>query len=141
MTAFMTALASKQWPRRPVASYALRLRGIRVEGCVGVSDLERSKPQELVVAVDLELDGSYYPATDDLDRAANYAEVVRVATESADAVADRLLETYALRVADGLALRWPAAQSVRVAVTKAAVPVTPHTDEATVEVTLRGPWS
>src|SRR5690606_38108374 len=85
---FMTALASKQWLRRPVTSYALRLRGIRVQGHMGVSDVERSKPQELVVAVDLELDGSRYPATDDLDRAANYAEVVRVATESADAVAD-----------------------------------------------------
>lgn len=137
----MTALASKQWLRRPVTSYALRLRGIRVQGHMGVSDVERSKPQELVVAVDLELDGSRYPATDDLDRAANYAEVVRVATESADAVADRLLETYALRVADGLALQWPDAQRVRVAVTKATVPVTPRTDEATVEVTLHGPWS
>lgn len=137
----MTAPAPKQLARWQVTGYALRLRGIRVHGCVGVSDSERAEPQELVVAVDVELGGTSYPRADELDRALDYAEVVRAASETATALAARLLETYALRVAERLVQRWPAAHRVRVRVTKAAVPVTPHTDEATVEVTLDRPWS
>lgn len=121
---------------RPVVAYALRLRGIRVLSHMGVSDAERAQAQELVVAVDVELSGEHYPATDELDMAANYAEIVRVADEAARERPDRLLETYALRVARCLAARWSAAERVRVGVTKAVVPVAPATDEATVEVTL-----
>ncbi len=121
---------------RLVAGYALRLRGIRVHSHMGVSDSERAKPQELVVAVDVELAGEVYPATDELERAVDYAEIVRFADESARERADRLLETFALRVARRVVDHWPAAERVRVAVTKAAVPVKPATDEASVEVTL-----
>lgn len=116
--------------------YALRLRGIRVLSHMGVSDVERERPQELVVAVDLELNAELYPSLDELDRAADYAEIAQAADESARERPYRLLETYALRVAHRLAARWPTAQRVRVAVTKATVPVVPATDEATVEVTL-----
>jgi dihydroneopterin aldolase len=133
----MIARATRSLPiATPVVGYALRLRGIRVHSHMGVSDAERERPQELVVAVDLQLNGELYPATDEIDRAANYAEIVRVADESARERPDRLLETYALRVARRLTALWPAAEAVRVAVTKAAVPVVPKTDEATVEVTL-----
>jgi 7,8-dihydroneopterin aldolase/epimerase/oxygenase len=119
-----------------VTSYALRLRGVRVQSHVGVSDAERAQPQELVVAVDLELPGELYPRADELERAADYAEVVRAADESARERAYLLLETFALRVARRLAERWPRAERVRVAVTKASVPVSPPTDEARVEVVL-----
>ena len=133
----MIARATRPLPVvRPVLGYALRLRGIRVHSHMGVSDAERATPQELVVAVDLELSGELYPSTDEIDRAVDYAEIVRVADEGAREQPDRLLETYVLRVARRLAVRWPAAERVRVAVTKAAVPVVPSTDEATVEVTL-----
>jgi len=119
-----------------VERYALRLRGLRVQGHVGVTESEREKRQALVVAVDVELGGEHYPSEDELDRAADYAEIVRIAHESARERAMRLLETFALRVARRVGDRWPAAQRVRVAVTKAVVPTTPATDEATVEVTL-----
>ena len=121
---------------REVERYALRLRGIRVQGHVGVSESERERLQALVVAVDVELGGELYPSKDELDRAADYAEIVRIADESARERAVRLLETFALRVARRVGDRWPAAQRVRVAVTKAVVPVAPATDEASVEVTL-----
>jgi dihydroneopterin aldolase len=123
---------------RPVVGYALRLRGIRVHSHMGVSDAERARPQELVVAVDLELNGELYPSADELDRATDYAEIVRAADESAREKPYRLLETFALHVAQRLVARWPAAERVRVSVTKAIVPVSPATDEATVEVTLGG---
>ncbi len=118
--------------------YALRLRGIRVHSHMGVSDAERARAQELLVAVDLELNGDAYPTTDDIERAVDYAEIVRSVDESAQERPDRLLETFALRVARRLVERWPAALRVRVAATKAIVPIEPKTDEATVEVTLCG---
>lgn len=124
---------SNRWQ---VQGYALRVRGIRVQSHMGVSDAERAHPQELVVAVELELPGASYPYVDELTRAADYAEVVRIADEAARERPDRLLETYALRVARRVADRFPAAEKVRVAVTKANVPVEPRPDEATVEVTL-----
>lgn len=121
---------------RQVVAYALRLRGIRVHGHFGVSDSERAQAQELIVAVDVELAGELYPSRDELDKAVDYAEIARAADESARGQADRLLETFALRVARRLVAHWPAAERVRVAVTKAAVPMVPATDEATVEVIL-----
>jgi dihydroneopterin aldolase len=119
-----------------ILGYALRLRGIRVQSHMGVSDAEREHPQELLVAVDLELGGELYPSTDELARAADYAEIVRAADESARQRADRLLETFALRLARRLIEGFPAAERVRVAVTKASVPVAPTTAEANVEITL-----
>lgn len=121
---------------REIVGYALRLRGIRVQSCMGVSDAERAQPQGLVVAVDLELSGARYPEQDELERAADYAEIVRIVDELARERPYRLLETFALRVARRLVRQWPSAERVRVAATKAVVPVVPATDEATVEVTL-----
>lgn len=123
-------------PISEIVSYALRLRGIRVHSCMGVSDAERAQPQELVVAIDLELNGARYPGADELEKAADYAEIVRAADETAKEQAFKLLETFALRVARRLVRQWPSAERVRVAVTKAVVPVVPVTDEANVEVTL-----
>jgi dihydroneopterin aldolase len=119
-----------------VVGYALRLRGLRVQSHMGVSDAERASTQELVVAVDVELPARMYPTADDLEQAANYAEIVRIADETARERCYRLLETFAFRTARRLGDRFPMAERVRVAITKAIVPVSPHTDEATVEVTL-----
>jgi 7,8-dihydroneopterin aldolase/epimerase/oxygenase len=141
MTANLPSRVSKATPAvpaRPVVGYALRLRGIRVQSHMGVSDAERATAQELVVAIDVELSGELYPATDELDRAANYAEIVLAADESARERPYRLLETFALRVARRLVSRWPSAERVCVSVTKAVVPVAPQTDAATVEVVLGG---
>ena len=119
-----------------VVGYALRVRGARVQSHMGVSEDERSVAQELVVAADVELPGEAFPMTDELARAANYATIVSVAEETARERAFQLLETFAFRVASRLGDHFPLAERVRVAVTKAIVPVVPHTDEATVEVTL-----
>jgi dihydroneopterin aldolase len=119
-----------------VVGYALRIRGTRVQSHMGVSDSERAVAQELVVAVDVELPGEAYPMADELGRAADYAAVVALADGTARERAYRLLETFAFRVATRLGDHFPLAERVRVAVTKANVPVTPRTDEATAEVTL-----
>src|SRR4051812_29903749 len=80
----MMTQATKQLnATRPVTRYALRLRGIRVHAHMGVGDSERAQLQKLVVAVDVELGGQLYPATDELDLAADYAQIVRAVDESA----------------------------------------------------------
>ncbi len=117
-----------------VVSYALRLRGIRVRSHMGVSDSERATPQELIVAIDLELPGGLCPVTDELARAVDYAEIVRIADHSARERPHQLLETFARVVAGRLNARWPGAERLRIAVTKATVPVLPRPDEATVEL-------
>lgn len=132
----MTLRATRSVPAAPIVGYALRLRGIRVPSHMGVGDAERASPQELVVAVDLELSGELYPSADELEKATDYAEIVRAVDEAARQQPYRLLETFALQVARRLLARWPAAERVRVSVTKAVVPVLPTTEEATVEVTL-----
>lgn len=119
-----------------VLGYALRLRGIRVQSRMGVSDVERAAAQELVVNVDIELGPELYPTTDELERAANYAEIVQIAAACAGRSAYRLLETFALQVANGLRERWPNVDRLQVSVTKARVPVAPTTDSACVEITL-----
>lgn len=117
-------------------AYALRVRGLRLRGNVGVSDEERATPQELVVAVEVELPGELYPKTDELSEAADYAAAVRIAESVARERPYRLLETMALEIARRVGDCWPMASRARVAVTKARVPVVPTPDEATVEVTL-----
>jgi dihydroneopterin aldolase len=103
---------------------------------MGVSEAERAAAQELVVDIDVELGPELYPARDELEQAANYAEIVQVAQACSLQAAYLLLETFALRVASGLSERWPTAERLRVSVTKARVPVVPITDAACVEVTL-----
>jgi 7,8-dihydroneopterin aldolase/epimerase/oxygenase len=121
---------------RAVLAYALRVRGLRLLSNVGVSDEERAAPQELVVAVEVELPGALYPKTDELSAAADYAAVVRIAERVAQERPYRLLETIALEIASRVGDCWPMASRARVAVTKSRVPVVPTPDEATVEVTL-----
>lgn len=125
----------------------MRVRGLRIQRQVGVSEAERSLPQELVLDVDVELPGSTFPASDELEQAADYAEIVRVASEAFRERPLRLLETYAAAVAEQLAECFRAAERIRVAVTKVRVPVRPTPDEARVEITLGtanerdlGPW-
>lgn len=132
----LTALAPQAIPTHSVVGYALRLRGVRVQSHMGVGDAERATLQGLVVAVDIELGGRVYPFADELERAVDYSVIVQVADDTARERPYRLLETFALRVAHRLLGHWPAAEQIRVGVTKACVPVAPPTDEATVEVTL-----
>ena len=68
----------------PVLGYAVRLRGIRIDCHVGVSDTERAKLQEVVVSVDAELAGERYPTTDELERAVDYAAISCAVAQSAE---------------------------------------------------------
>jgi dihydroneopterin aldolase len=120
-----------------VSGYAIRLRGIRVRGRIGVTDTERASPQTLVVDVAVELDGESYPRGDELAQAVDYAEIAGIVEACTQKDDERLLESFVLRVARRLGERWPAANQIRVACTKASLPMMPNTDAATVEVSLR----
>jgi dihydroneopterin aldolase len=122
--------------RKTIVTYALRLRGIRVCCCIGVTELERARPQELCVDVDVEFDGECYPFGDDIAFTVDYSKMVSIVAESVNGSSECLLESYALRIARRLEGKWPGVEKVRVAVTKTHVPTSLPVDEAKVEVVL-----
>jgi dihydroneopterin aldolase len=119
-----------------VSAYALRLEAIRAHGRVGVTEAERAIPQALIFDVDVELGGESYPRGDEIAQAVDYVEIVGIVEACAQGDGDRLLESLVLRVARRLGQRWPSAEKIRVACTKAHLPAIPNTNGATVEVTL-----
>ncbi len=121
-----------------MVGYSLRLRRIVVPVHVGVSAGERSRAQDVLLDIDLELPVGRYPATDDLESTVDYGEIVSAADACATEQPYRLLETFVLRVARRLEVCFPQVNTLRVAGTKATVPVLPATQAAIVEVTLGG---
>lgn len=119
-----------------ITGHALRLRGIVLRVHVGVTDAERRCAQDVLLDIDLELAPDKYPTTDQVERTADYAQVVNVADACAVEQPYRLLETFVLRVARQLETCFPQVNTVRVAATKASVPVLPLTRAAIVEVKL-----
>ncbi|OQX68325.1 MAG: hypothetical protein B6A08_10515 [Sorangiineae bacterium NIC37A_2] len=122
----------------PLSNYAVRLRGLRVPCHVGVPSAERDRLQDLIVALDVEHPGELYPRLDDLEVATDYGALAQIVMASAKERSFVLLETFALLVAERVTARFPRAERVRVAVTKAVVPLEPKTEEATVEIVLCG---
>jgi dihydroneopterin aldolase len=95
----------------------VELRGIELHGRHGVLEEERRTGQRFLVDVDLEPLDDRAAATDEIDDAVDYREVVRIVQEVSDARAYRLLEAFAAALADGL-LDGLAARRVRVRVRK-----------------------
>lgn len=122
----------------PLSNYAVRLRGLTVPCHVGVPPSERDRLQDLIVALDVEHKGDLYPRIDDLELATDYGVLAQIVATSAQERSFVLLETFALLVAERVNARFPRARRVRVAVTKAVVPLQPRTEEATVEIVLCG---
>jgi dihydroneopterin aldolase len=119
-----------------MSGYALRLRGIVLRVHVGVPDNERRFAQDVSLDIDLELPPDRYPTTDEVQRTADYAQVVNIADGCALEQPYRLLETFVLRVARQLEMCFPQVNTLRVAGTKVMVPVLPLTRAAIIEVTL-----
>ncbi len=116
--------------------YALRFRGIKFAGCFGTSKRERSKQQEIVVDVDLELPASALPKRDRRADVVDYDGVVTIVVEEGTRDEIRLLETYVDRVLTQLFEKTPAFR-IRVAARKARAPTTHPVDEAIVEIVRR----
>ncbi|MEJ5368564.1 MAG: dihydroneopterin aldolase [Bryobacteraceae bacterium] len=93
------------------------LHGARLEARIGVTEEERSQPQELVVDVEMDVDVREAARTDDLRFAVDYAEAWRVIDGLAKQQPYALVETLAERIAAALLEKFPV-QSARVLVRK-----------------------
>lgn len=68
--------------------------------CVGVTDEERSKPQRLLLTVDLDLDFTAAVSSDRVERSINYFTVAQKLLKYGETHSWRLLERLASNLAD-----------------------------------------
>lgn len=114
---------------------ALRLRGLRCDVFLGVSDAERARPQTVELDVELRLDLREAGRADDPERTVDYAEVVEAIRRAVDGRSFRLVEALAERAAQA-ASRF-GAEEVVVRARKFQPPVKGGLDHAEVEVVRR----
>lgn len=99
----------------------VELTAIELHGHHGVGDAERARGQRFLFDVALETADETAAASDRIEDALDYRDVVTLVRELSDGRAYRLLEALASDLADALLARFPAAQRVRVRVRKPEV--------------------
>ena len=94
----------------------IQLKGMTFSGRHGVSDAERSRPQDFVVTIEVEADLAASGRSDRIEDTLDYRLVRKVAKDVVEGESVRLVEALAERIADGvLALPLATAVTVRVA--------------------------
>lgn len=116
-----------------MARMTIELAGLELHGYHGVLDEEREHGQRFLVDVWLELADASSGATDRIEDAVDYRNVVAAIREVSDARAYHLLEAFSAAVAETLLERFPLAR-VRVRVRKPDVRLELPVDHAAVEV-------
>jgi len=111
----------------------IELRGILLHGRHGVLEQERRDGQRFLVDVELDLADEAAAASDTIEDAVDYREVVALVREVSDARAYHLLEAFASALADALLAGFPVA-GVRVSVRKPDVVLDPAVEYAAVRV-------
>ena len=74
------------------------INDLRVKARVGVSDEERSVPQDVLITVEIAVDLSTPGRTDDLTDTVDYGELVESIAELVETTETRLLESLAERI-------------------------------------------
>lgn len=95
------------------------LSGVRLKCRIGVSGAERSRPQEIIIDLEIDVETRVAAATDDVHDTLNYSEVLDALEEFAAASELRLIETLAERMAERV-LKFPRAKGVLLRVRKPA---------------------
>lgn len=114
------------------------LTALRVRACVGVTDDERRKPQQLLCDCRVDLVPGFDPSRDDIHDTVDYGRLARRIREVSARSGARLLERLAWEIASEVLSDFPAAQGVFISVTKTGR--IPECDGAGVEIALsRGP--
>ena len=114
----------------------IELHGIELHGFHGVLEHERREGQRFLVDVDLDLSDETAAATDRIDDAVDYRDVVSAVAEVSQARVYHLLEAFATAIADALVARFPVTR-VRVRVRKPDVVLAHPVDHAAVVVERR----
>ena len=114
----------------------IELHGIELHGFHGVLEHERREGQRFLVDVDLDLSDETAAATDRIEDAVDYRDVVSAVAEVSEARPFQLLEAFAAAVAEALVARFPVTR-VRVRVRKPDVVLAHPVDHAAVVVERR----
>jgi dihydroneopterin aldolase len=114
----------------------IELQGIELFAYHGVLDEERRDGQRFLVDVELDRGDETSAATDRIEDAVDYRDVVAAVVEVSDCRAYHLLEAFASAVADALVARFPVT-FVRVRVRKPDVVLSRPVDHAAVVVERR----
>ena len=111
----------------------IELRGIVLHGRHGVLEQERRDGQRFLVDVELDLADEAAAASDAIEDAVDYREVVALVRQVSDERAYHLLEAFAAALADALVAGFAVA-AVRVRVRKPDVVLDPPVEHAAVRV-------
>jgi dihydroneopterin aldolase len=111
----------------------IELRAIELFGFHGVLEHERREGQRFLVDVELDYEDEAATASDRIEDAIDYREVVAAVVEVSDGRAYHLLEAFATELASELTARFPVAR-VRVRVRKPDVVLPRPVDHAAVVV-------
>jgi dihydroneopterin aldolase len=114
----------------------IELQGLELHGLHGVLDDERRDGQRFLVDLELDLADVTAAASDSIEDAVDYREVVETVIAVSDAHAYHLLEAFATAIADALIERFPLTRA-RVRVRKPDVLLARPVDHAAVVVERR----
>src|SRR5215831_9827947 len=99
----------------------ITIADLEVSYCVGVTDFERSRPQRLLVTVDLNFDFASASVSDRVEKTINYQEVANDLLKYGDGRNWKLLERLVANMADHILARYKP-QSVTVEIKKFTIP-------------------
>ena len=94
---------------------------LEVYYCVGVTDEERSKPQRLLVSIDMSYDFSVAAVSDRLEKTIDYQQVVDDLLKYGEGRNWKLVEKLATNIADSLLAKYRP-QAVAVEIKKFVIP-------------------
>ena len=114
----------------------IELQGIELHGFHGVLDDERRDGQRFLVDLELDLADDTAAASDDIEDAVDYRDVVETIVAVSNGRAYHLLEAFAAAIADALVARFPLTRA-RVRVRKPDVELARPLDHAAVIVERR----
>ena len=112
---------------------AIRISGLKVFAHHGVFEHEKADGQTFSVDVDLHLDVGEAAASDDLGKTISYADVADLVVDLMTVASYDLIETAAVRVAEGILDNF-AAEAVGVTVHKPSAPIPHEFEDVSVSV-------
>jgi dihydroneopterin aldolase len=89
----------------------IRIAGLELRACVGVTDVERQTPQRLTVSLVLEPIRGFDGLNDDLAQTVNYSAVCRMVRALAGERPRRLIETLAREIAEAVLAQFACASA------------------------------
>lgn len=111
----------------------LSIRGLCVETRIGVTERERSRPQDVLIDLEITTDHSRAAASDSLTDTIDYDALITAVSELVRKSECNLLERLGSDIA-GLVADWSGVDGVTVTVGKQDVPVNEEVDSVSVQI-------